>query len=57
MKLPKIFEQDIQSKNIQLIPLLIIEIDGGNYTQYLDDATRKSLFISTHDITIQKSDE
>ena len=54
MKLPKIFKEDIQSNNVQLIPLLIIERDGFNYNQYVDDSIRKSLFISTHDITIQK---
>ena len=53
MKLPAIFKQDIQSKNVQLIPLLIIERDASLNDYYSDN--RKSLFISTHDINIKKS--
>ena len=52
MKLPAIFKQDIQSKNIQLIPLLIIERESG--TAHLDE---NSIFLSTHDITVQRSDD
>ena len=52
MKLPAIFKQDIQSKNIQLIPLLIIERESD--TAHLDE---NSIFLSTHDITVQRSDD
>lgn len=52
MKLPAIFKQDIQSKNVQLIPLLIIERESG--TDHLDE---NSIFLSTHDITVQRSDD
>ena len=51
MKIPKIFEDDIQSDDIQLIPLLIIEKESA--TSNLDD---NSVFLSTHDINIRKTD-
>ena len=51
MKLPKIFEDDIKSDDIQLIPLLIIEKESE--TSNLDD---NSVFLSTHDINIRKTD-
>ena len=54
MKLPKIFKEDIQSKNVQLIPLLIIERDSGLGDFSYDS---NSIFLSTHDINIQKSEE
>lgn len=54
MKLPAIFKQDIQSKNIQLIPLLIIERDD-NWGDWSYNST--SIFLSTHDITVQRSDD
>ena len=54
MKLPAIFEQDIKSKNIQLIPLLIIERDEtwGDFS-----LNSQSIFLSTHDISVQRTDE
>ena len=52
MKLPKIFKDDIQSNNIQLIPLLIIERESD--IAHLDE---NSIFLSTHDITVQRSDD
>ena len=54
MKLPKTFKEDIQSKNVQLIPLLIIERDSGLGDFSYDS---NSIFLSTHDINIQKSEE
>ena len=53
MKLPAIFEQDIKSKNIQLIPLLIIERDEtwGDFSY-----SSQSIFLSTHDININRVD-
>ena len=54
MKLPAIFKQDIQSKNVQLIPLLIIERDD-NWGDWSYNST--SIFLSTHDITVQRSDD
>ena len=55
MKLPKIFEQDIQSKNIQLIPLLIIErdVDTNDYMNFIVENNRKSFLFSTHEISIK----
>ena len=53
MKLPAIFKQDIQSKNIQLIPLLIIERDSS-YDDFAYNS--QSIFLSTHDINIEHSD-
>ena len=54
MKLPIVFKNDIQSNDIQLIPLLVIERDS-NATEFHDDSDRKSLSISTHDITVHKA--
>ena len=53
MKLPAIFKQDIQSKNVQLIPLLIIERDDW-WDDFVDNP--ESIFISTHDISIKDAD-
>ena len=53
MKLPAIFEQDIKSKNIQLIPLLIIERDE-NWADF--SYSSQSIFLSTHDININRVD-
>ena len=52
MKLPAIFKQDIQSKNVQLIPLLIIERDDG-WDDFVYNT--ESIFLSTHDINIQNT--
>ena len=49
MKLPNIFKQDIQSNNVQLIPLLIIERDA-HWSDWVYNST--SIFLSTHDIHI-----
>ena len=53
MKLPAIFKQDIQSKNVQLIPLLIIERDE-TWSDFAYNS--ESIFISTHDISIEEED-
>ena len=53
MKLPKIFKDDIQSNNIQLIPLLVIERDD-NWSDWSYNST--SIFLSTHDLHIDKAE-
>lgn len=50
MKLPKIFKQDIQSNNIQLIPLVIIERDD-TFSDF--SYNTQSIFLSTHDINVK----
>ena len=54
MKLPKIFKEDIQSKNVQLIPLLIIERDP-DLEEFSYDSN--SIFLSTHDISVKRPDD
>ena len=55
MKLPRTFSEDIQSNNIQLIPLLIIERDDWA-TWFGGSGTRSDILISTHSVYISQEE-